>query len=320
MPSENFKAIPVETIIPDIFPPLDLYTRGSGSNYVFYKPAERQLTEADRNRFERNGTKSVFIRSDDSVVMNRYYEKNMSDFLASERISACVKDLVLYQTSMEFVAEVLSDPEAVSLHFTRCEALVRNLARQISYAKNLMGAIEAIASDRLYILSHSVKVAALTMLVHEQLFNNSADEVIDVGIGGILHDLGMTFISSDILEKPEALSNIEYATVKTHPQKGYDFLRKAGLLSDISLNVVRHHHEKWDGTGYPSRLSGEAISRPAQVGAICDIYCALVSERPYRKASSHAETLQIMENGSGSAYKKELFEQFREVVNSQISD
>lgn len=317
MTDASYKSIPVECIFPGVFPTIALFTRGSAGNYVLYKTGERPFTDMDQQRLERIGTKNLFIQAGDAQAVSGYLEKNLTAFLDNKEISERTKNLILYQTSMDFVAEILESPQTVSDNLERCKSLVSNLIRHIVSTTCLLEVMKDVASSRLYILSHSVKVAAVTMLVHEKIFNISHDEMLDVGVGAIFHDLGMTFISGDILDKPEALSNIEYSTVKTHAQRGYDFLRKNGVFSEVSLAIVRHHHEKWDGSGYPSKLRGDSISRSAQVAGVSDIYCALISDRPYRKASVHEEALRIMESESGRSFKKELFEQFRTIVDAQ---
>ena len=314
---DSYKSIPVECVFPELFPSIALYTKGSGVNFVLYKPSDRPFTQTDQQRLERTGTKNIFIHYDDINCITTYFEKNLSSFLDNSAISDKAKNLILYQTAMEFVAEVLETPESAPSNLTRCKSLIKNLMKHLSSTTSLLQVLKDVASDNLYILSHSVKVAALTMLVHEKAFNICHDEMLDVGVGAILHDIGMTFISNEILEKPEALSNIEYEVVKTHSQKGYDYLNKSGLFSEVSLSIVRHHHEKWDGTGYPAKLRGDNISRSAQVTAVCDIYAALVSDRPYRKASSHADAIRIMESESGRSFNKELFDNFKLIIGAQ---
>lgn len=315
---DSYKSIPIECVFSDLFPPVALYTKGSGINYVLYKPSDRPFTEADKQRLERTGARNIFVHGDDMRYISDYFEDNLGDFLDNSGITDHTKNLILYQTAMAFVAEILESPGSVSSNITRCKSLIRNLMKQISSTTSLLKVFREVAAGNLYILSHSVQVAALTMLVHEKVFNLCHDEMLDVGVGAILHDIGMTLISNEILEKPEALSNIEYEAVKTHSQKGYDSLRHSGGLSEVSLTIVRHHHEKWDGSGYPSKLRGDSISRSAQVAAICDIYSALISDRPYRKASTHADAIRIMESESGRSFNRELFDSFSKIIGGQV--
>jgi len=98
------------------------------------------------------------------------------------------------------------------------------------------------------------------------------------------------------------LSDVEYYKIKRHAQLGYECLQEIGGFSEISLLAVRHHHERYDGDGYPLALKGEAIPRTAQVMAICDVYSALTADRVYRQAVSHARALEIMSSEMPGAF------------------
>lgn len=310
----GYKPIVVDCIIPEVFPAVALYMKGSGGNYILYKTRERPFTTADQLRLARGGTQYLFVNGEDFGDVTSYLEDNLGDFLDNKGITAQAKCVILSQISTEYVAEIFGKTDEVAAKLSRCRNLTKNLMKFITETGNLVEFMRELASARLYILSHSVKVAALSMMVHEKLFTVDQDELLDIGVGGILHDIGMAFLASEILEKPEALSNVEYNQVKKHPLLGHDFVKKAGLASGVSLTVIKHHHEHWDGGGYPAKLVGNNIPRSAQVAAICDIYCALTSDRPHRKASSHDESLRIMQSEAGRTFNAELFDRFRKVV------
>jgi len=156
------------------------------------------------------------------------------------------------------------------------------------------------------------------LLVHEKLFDLAPDEMIDVGLGSLIHDYGMTFITSEILEKNDALSDIEYWKVKQHTQKGYEYLKRSGNYSEIVLNIVRYHHERYDGNGYPTGIKGDDIPRSGQVAAVCDVYSALIMDRPQRKANSHTDAIKIMRDETkNGGFKLELFNHFVEIINDR---
>jgi hypothetical protein len=104
-----------------------------------------------------------------------------------------------------------------------------------------------------------------------------------VRLGAILHDVGKIGISDSILHKPGPLTESEWRVMRTHPIVGERMLKKIEFLTD-ALPVIRHHHERWDGTGYPDRLRGEAIPLGARIVAVCDAFDAMTTDRPYRKA------------------------------------
>jgi HD-GYP domain-containing protein (c-di-GMP phosphodiesterase class II) len=159
-----------------------------------------------------------------------------------------------------------------------------------------------------------VQVATLTLLVHARIFptiNGAGLE--DVGIGAIHHDLGMSFGDADHARNSGSLSHHEYQLVKQHANMGYDYLLRTGLFSDTTLSVVHHHHERYDGKGYPDRLAGNAISLGAQVTALCDSYCAMTTDRVFRKAVTPLQALQTMRDSKG-AYEPGLFHDFEKIV------
>jgi HD-GYP domain-containing protein (c-di-GMP phosphodiesterase class II) len=144
--------------------------------------------------------------------------------------------------------------------------------------------------------------------------------MIDVGLGSILHDFGMIFITDKVIDKPDALSDVEYHKVKQHTQKGYEYLKENGLSSEVALSIIRYHHERYDGDGYPTALKGDDIPRSAQLTALCDVYSALISDRPYHRASSPTNALKIMrEEADNGHFNVELFNRFEGVMSAQIS-
>jgi putative nucleotidyltransferase with HDIG domain len=115
----------------------------------------------------------------------------------------------------------------------------------------------------------------------------------------LLHDIGKCRIPSEILNKPGHLDPEELRLMQRHPVIGADLLRAQGTFEDEVIDVVLHHHERLDGTGYPDRLSGRAISDLVRIVAICDVFSALTERRAYRKPASPAEALAIMTDGVG---------------------
>ena len=122
-----------------------------------------------------------------------------------------------------------------------------------------------------------------------------------VRLGAILHDVGKIGISDTILHKPGALSEAEWKVMRTHPILGERMLEGIHFLSD-ALPVIRHHHERWDGAGYPDRLAGEDIPLGARIVAVCDAFDAMTSDRPYRKAISAERACEEILAGAGTQF------------------
>jgi len=314
-----WRAISIDSVSPDNFPNVALYLK-SGGNYVLYKDNDRAFTAQDRQRMKRSQVEFIYIRSGDMEEVNSYLENNLSAILLNDDLDSNAKGKIIYQTSVNCVIDTFEFPEQ-STNQARCRKLIQNLIKYVAGSPETMESLKSITVRNYYIFTHSVQVTALNLMMHEKLFSVSHEEMVDVGIGSLLHDFGMTFISDEILDKPDALSSVEYYKIKAHTTKGYDFLKQGGAYSDLALTIVRHHHERYDGNGYPSALKANDIPRSAQLAAICDVYSALINDQPHQKGTSPAEALRIMRNEaaeSGGSLNPLLFERFEEIISSTV--
>ncbi|UAW99326.1 HD-GYP domain-containing protein [Halopseudomonas nanhaiensis] len=149
-----------------------------------------------------------------------------------------------------------------------------------------------------YTYLHSVAVAALMIgLARKCDFDD--DQVRRAGLAGLLHDLGKAAMPADILNKPGRLTEAEFAIMRTHPVEGYRLLQPWPELPADVLDVCLYHHEKVDGSGYPNKLAGDDIPLLARMGAICDVYDAITSNRPYKSGWDPAESLSQMTSWKG---------------------
>lgn len=142
------------------------------------------------------------------------------------------------------------------------------------------------------------------------------DEIELIKQGAVLHDLGKIGISEKILLKKAKLTKREFAEIKKHPQIGADILRPIQFLRKL-IPLVFYHHEKWDGTGYPSGIKGEEIPIGARIIAIADAYQALTSDRPYRKAYSKQKAIEIMKAGSGKQFDPKIVSMFLKTLQAR---
>ncbi|MHB1051672.1 MAG: HD-GYP domain-containing protein [Thiobacillus sp.] len=160
-----------------------------------------------------------------------------------------------------------------------------------------------------YTYMHSVAVCALMASLARQLGLNE-QEIREAGMAGLLHDLGKAMMPMDVLNKPGKLTDDEFRTIKNHPAEGHRLLLEGKSASDIVLDVCLHHHEKVDGSGYPDKLAGDQISLYAKMGAVCDVYDAITSNRPYKRGWDPAESIQKMSQWSKGHFDEHVFQAF----------
>lgn len=160
-----------------------------------------------------------------------------------------------------------------------------------------------------YTYMHSVAVCALMIALARKLELDD-DKTREAGLAGLLHDIGKMMVPSEILNKPGKLTDAEFVSVKEHPAAGHKMLLEAKGVGRIALDVCLHHHEKMDGSGYPNRLTGEQISLYAKMGAVCDVYDAITSNRPYKQGWCPAESLGKMAEWSKGHFDPAIFQAF----------
>jgi putative nucleotidyltransferase with HDIG domain len=149
-----------------------------------------------------------------------------------------------------------------------------------------------------YTYMHSVAVCGLMVALARQLGFTPA-QVRQAGLAGMLHDVGKALTPLEILNKPGKLGDEEWAVMRGHPALGHALLREGGAVDGMALEVCLHHHEKVDGTGYPDALQSDRISIFAKMGAVCDVYDAVTSERPYKSGWDPGEALRQMAQWKG---------------------
>lgn len=143
----------------------------------------------------------------------------------------------------------------------------------------------------------------------------SAREIEEIALASILHDVGKIAVPDQVLNKPGKLNDEEFAIMRSHTVQGEALLAQIPLLqahasSRFAMDIARHHHERWDGSGYPDGLRGDAISLPAQIVGLADVYDALRSPRVYKPAFSRAESLRMIRQGDCGAFNPALLDVF----------
>ncbi len=152
-----------------------------------------------------------------------------------------------------------------------------------------------------YTERHTRRVALRAVQVGEEL-GLAPGRLRTLAIGALVHDIGKLSVPDSILKKPEALDDVEYAVIRRHPTQGDRLLAELGGFSDGVRRLVRDHHERLDGTGYPGGLSAERIDLDTRILTVCDVYDALISKRVYRGAWTHDQALALLREETGTAF------------------
>lgn len=160
-----------------------------------------------------------------------------------------------------------------------------------------------------YTYMHSVAVCAMMVALSRQLGLDEGQTRL-AGLAGLMHDLGKAAMPMAVLNKPGKLTDAEFSIIKKHPEEGYRMLLSGSKVEPVVLDVCLHHHEKMDGSGYPEGLKGDGISLFAKMGAVCDVYDAITSNRPYKIGWDPAESLRKMAEWANGHFDPKMFQAF----------
>jgi putative nucleotidyltransferase with HDIG domain len=186
------------------------------------------------------------------------------------------------------------------------------------YLSTVTSLASAIDAKDEYTRHHSTRVTDITLKIAKNM-GLSEKELEDLELASLLHDIGKIAVPEHILNKPGKLTDEEFASIKEHPGRGQNILEPVLELKEIG-KVVRSHHEKYDGTGYPDGLKGREIPLGARIMAVADAYDAITSERTYRKATSHRRAVKEIIRCSGTQFDPEVVEHFLAVCNTIVPD
>ena len=189
------------------------------------------------------------------------------------------------------------------------QEMVQSISESVGRNPNALISLARLKTADDYTYMHSVAVCAMMVALARQLGLDEA-QVRSAGLAGLLHDLGKALMPMNVLNKPGKLTDAEFSIIRTHPTEGHKMLLASQGVDPIAIDVCLHHHEKVDGSGYPDKLVGEGISLFARMGAVCDVYDAITSNRPYKAGWDPAESLKKMAEWSNGHFDPKIFQAF----------
>lgn len=270
---------------------------GSWADRPFWQSRFRLDNPADLQRLRRSAIEAIVIDTDKGLSPEEAASRRTPALRSAdpdrERASKAIAK------GKRAVIRLFDDVRmGRNISAERLAPVVAELADEVDRNARLILRLLRLKNRDEYTYVHSVAVSALMMNFARHL---ELDEALlpEIGLAGLLHDVGKIAIPSDILDKPGRLTEGEFAVMKGHPGNGYDLLRASGGIPELALDVCLSHHERVDGTGYPHGREGEGLSLLARMGAICDVYDALTSDRAYKDAWTPQQALGAMRRWKG---------------------
>jgi putative nucleotidyltransferase with HDIG domain len=300
---------------------------GSWMEHPFWRSAFLLKDPADITRIRDSGIKEVWIDTHKGLDVPVGQAKEESDNQVEQQLTEVAASAPKPQERASLAQEMdrarkICDKskEAVATMFQEARMgkaldadealpLVEEISSSIMRNPGALLSLARLKNKDEYTYMHSVAVCALMVALAKQMGLDEA-QTRQAGLAGMLHDVGKMMIPSEILDKPGKLTDEEFLIIKSHPEEGHKLLLEGKNVNEMALDVCIHHHEKTDGSGYPHKLKADQISLFAKMGAVCDVYDAITSNRPYKAGWDPAESLRKMAEWSKGHFDEKIFQSF----------
>lgn len=256
------------------------------------------ITDINISRIHSLGFQGIYVIDD--ISHDIHIQSIIDDTLRQRTISA-IKHV--------FGCVAKDDDKKATMNIEASKMLVENIIDEIINNKHLIINMVDLKMFDDYTYYHSVNVAVISIVMGISL-GLSRKDLYNLGLGALLHDIGKVFVPKDILNKEGKLTDEEYTEVMSHSEKGYQYLKEKWNIPLKSYLAVLYHHEKYDGTGYPKGKKRDDIQLFGRIIAIADVYDALISDRPYRKAVLPSDAVEYIMGGCGVFFDPELVQIF----------
>lgn len=259
--------------------PFDLYATNHRNYIVLFCRAGFHLT-ARHEKVLRGGSRHFYISHRDLDHYFDYIAQRIERILENPRITSVEKVRLLQGVERRIVRQLLVDP-CSRLVVEQAKRIIRCHVELVLRRPELATELFAPASD-IYALAHSINVCTLCIMIGERVHGRAGEELWQLGMAGLLHDLGKTRVERSIIYKPGPLTEEELLQVRRYPLYSHA-IASVHDLPQMILESVRSHQERIDGSGYPDNLRGEQIHPHARIVAVSDVFDAITSDRVYRR-------------------------------------
>jgi HD-GYP domain-containing protein (c-di-GMP phosphodiesterase class II) len=294
--ARHFHAAPLVTLRPDSGALFELYLAlpgPGGLRFMLYKASGLEFTDKKRKELIENGVSTLYVQGDDAGEYYEYVDRTVGQLLASEKVPPKEKTRVLYETTQSIVKSTYDQPGSPLLLSANRSMVTHTVTTITSEPAMLRTMVEMFAMDySLY--THAVHVSVLGTALAIETGSFVPTQIHELALGYLLHDIGKSRVPADILKKPGTLTTHELRQMQKHPELGAGLMQLHTSITPSAVNVIRDHHERMNGRGYPRHLDARFISLETRICSVADVYDALTSTRVYKPAMSGYEALKMI--------------------------
>jgi HD-GYP domain-containing protein (c-di-GMP phosphodiesterase class II) len=284
--------------------------------FALYCAPELRFTEMHRRRLMDHGVKFIYIKIADQSRFRTQTEQQLEQLAIDPAVAVAEKSAIVYETSVELVNELLSEPEGV-INSPRIEKVSRAITTLVMNNDNAFTHLFAASHHDFYTATHMVNVATWMVPLAYALGHRDQDELNHICQAGLLHDMGKVQVPEAVLNKAGKLSDDDWAQIRKHPEAGVEYLKNFDGVHPLVLTVALQHHERLDGTGYPHRLTDKQIDPISKICAVVDSFDAMTAFRPFKERTLGVDqALEILKKETPAKYDPQVLEAWISLLNT----
>jgi HD-GYP domain-containing protein (c-di-GMP phosphodiesterase class II) len=303
LPKQSFYRVPLALYRPGDILEDDVYFLYQGQ-YVLYKMKDLSWKEEDRVQLQDFKIFDLYIKLPDARAHHEVIEKNLSRILESPIVATREKAQLLYDTSSTIVEDLYQKPMA-SENLKRSVKSVHRSIEFLSQQSDNFFAVMSMATRNYTEFNHAWHTAIYAIAVGRKMGIKTFNQISELGIGALLHDIGKTKVDPRIISQEGRLSGEDRKAVELHPRFGFDILRASRAVPELSEQIVLQHHERENASGYPSKLSME-IHPFAKIVAVVDCFDALTTDRSFQAAMTPLQAIKVMQSDLKDEYDQNV--------------
>jgi HD-GYP domain-containing protein (c-di-GMP phosphodiesterase class II) len=310
--------VPIDSIDSAVLQ-MDVYLRPSAQGEpVLYRSVGVEFTDQDRSRLSDQGIQFLYVPTQQHGAYRKAFSERLDKLFLDPEQNGATRAQLIRDTCSQIITEALVFPD-VQQSIEALSEIGQQFAEWSQQDEEGFANLLDMAAHDFYTATHLVNVGVGCGLLIKELAPDEPEKHAVFIRAGMLHDLGKRGIPEEILNHEGKLPPDQWELIANHPRIGYQILREQGVTEQDILDMIRDHHERLDGTGYPRGLRDEHISLAARVCAVVDVFDAICGARPYRGPTPPVETLRIMRDGVGKHFDEQVFETWAELVERLIT-
>lgn len=307
---EEFMAIPLSTLQADTATGFDLYLQvEADAQYTLYRDKNLPFTNELKRRLVDNGVEELHLPLSQQKEYVRYVESVVGAVMEDNTVDATERTRIYYDAAEHILRDIFEEASPEDT-VPRCEKLVWAAVSFISREQYSYKCFLKITGLDYSTYLHAVNAFLYAIHLGKATGMDDLDDIAELGLAALLMDIGKSEINPMILYHNGPLDDEQWAQMTQHPRLGHEMAVRLGVTKERVLDVILHHHEKLDGSGYPDGLGGDKIRPFTRIATICDIFDALTTNRAYRDAVSSFAALKLMQQEMSHQLDQDVFRAF----------